>query len=302
MLRVSNADSPATQWGAAVFPHMCKIVAGCDVDQAKYAAMHRPSSSICDLAAPAFNKAIDERCRQTAEEERSTINPRASTRPSSRILDVMVHSRTSNGPRLGLLQVKVHPSPAWVAAPKFPAFASSTSISTSIRFGSANPCPTGLRRYPANDRKARRAIRARTKEHIERLERELERELEELKSKQSGDQTVQELLRLNKALEEELMRLKENMGLSLPDELLLTSIVYDDNLSTGSDAIPSPRGSPFPGDYNSFPGYSQQYVPLSNNCESWAGTVSCPVPSNISSPSSSADNYSAGYIQSAGPS
>jgi hypothetical protein len=47
------------------------------------------------------------------------------------------------------------------------------------------------------------------------LERELERELEELKSKQSGDQTVQELLRLNKALEEELMRLKENMGVPM---------------------------------------------------------------------------------------
>ena len=87
----------------------------------------------------------------------------------------------------------------------------------------------------------------------------------------------------------------------MPDELLLTSIVYDDNLSTGSDAIPSPRGSPFPGDYNSFPGYSQQYVPLPNNCESWAGTVSCPVPSNISSSSSSADDYSAGYIPISGP-
>ncbi|KAH6883449.1 hypothetical protein B0T10DRAFT_540109 [Thelonectria olida] len=150
---------------------------------------------------------------------------------------------------------------------------------------------------------------ARTKEHIERLERELE----ELKSKQSGDQTVQELLRRNKALEEELMRLKENMGvpmtsspcsapgltprqLSLPDELLLTSTIYNDNLSTGSDAIPSPRESPFPGDYNSLPDYSQQYVPLSNNCESWASTVPCPVPSNVSSRSSSADDYSAGHI------
>ncbi|KAH6883812.1 hypothetical protein B0T10DRAFT_579835 [Thelonectria olida] len=169
--------------------------------------------------------------------------------------------------------------------------------------------PSQLARKRANDREAQRAIRARTKEHIERLERELE----ELKSKQSGDQTVQELLRRNKALEEELMRLKENMGvpmtsspcsapgltprqLSLPDELLLTSTIYNDNLSTGSDAIPSPRESPFPGDYNSLPDYSQQYVPLSNNCESWASTVPCPVPSNVSSRSSSADDYSAGHI------
>jgi hypothetical protein len=80
------------------------------------------------------------------------------------------------------------------------------------------------------------------------------------------------------------------------------STVYDDNLSTGSGAMPSPRTSPFPsGDYNSLPDYGQQYVPISNNCESWANTV--PVPSNVSSPSSSAntDDYSAGYIPTSVP-
>ncbi|KAJ4137857.1 hypothetical protein NW754_001501 [Fusarium falciforme] len=165
--------------------------------------------------------------------------------------------------------------------------------------------PSQLARKRATDREAQRAIRARTKEHIQRLERELM----ELKSKQSGDQTVQELLRRNKALKEELMRLKENLGvpitsspylaltprqLSLPNKLLLTLTVYNDNLSTHSDAITGPRGSPF--HYNSLPDYSQQYVPLPNSCESWASTISCPVPSNASSPSSSADNYSASCI------
>jgi hypothetical protein len=159
----------------------------------------------------------------------------------------------------------------------------------------------------------------------------LERELEERKSKQSSDQTVQELLRRNKALEEELMQLKENMGvpmtsspysasginprqlsspdeisltstvLSSPDELLLTSTAYDGNLGSGSDAILSPRGSPFPGDYNYLPDYSQQYVPLPINCESWVSTVPCPVLFDVSSPSSSADNYSAGYIPTSVP-
>ncbi|KAI8666724.1 hypothetical protein NCS57_00898600 [Fusarium keratoplasticum] len=157
--------------------------------------------------------------------------------------------------------------------------------------------PSQLARKRANDREAQRAIRARTKEHIERLERELE----ELKSKQSRDQTVQELLRRNKALEEELMRLKETMGVSMTSSPYSTP-VYDDNLSSGSGAIPSPRGSPFPsGDYNSLPDYGQQYVPLPNNCESWANTVPCPVPSNVSSPSSSADDYSAGYIPTSVP-
>ncbi|KAM5372805.1 hypothetical protein ACJA88_008942 [Fusarium oxysporum] len=180
--------------------------------------------------------------------------------------------------------------------------------------------PSQLARKRANDREAQRAIRARTKEHIDRLERELE----DLKSKQSRDQTVQELLRRNQALEEELMRLKENMGVSMtsspysapgtalsvsiptsssPHNSILTSpSVYDDNLSTGSGAIPSPRGSPFPsGDYSPIPDYGQQYVPLPNNCESWASTVPCPVPSNVSSPSSSADDYSAGYIPTSVP-
>ncbi|ESU08092.1 hypothetical protein FGSG_12169 [Fusarium graminearum PH-1] len=78
--------------------------------------------------------------------------------------------------------------------------------------------------------------------------------------------------------------------------------VYDDNLSSGSGAVPSPRGSPFPsGDYSPIPDYGQQYVPLPTNCESWANTVPCPVPSNVSSPSSSADDYSAGYIPTSVP-
>lgn len=181
--------------------------------------------------------------------------------------------------------------------------------------------PSQLARKRANDREAQRAIRARTKEHIERLERELE----DLKSKQSRDQTVQELLRRNKALEDELMRLRENMGVGMtsspysapggesPQEMPLITLaavsntpalVFDDNLSTGSGAIPSPRTSPFPsGDYNSLPEYNQQYVHMPNNCESWANTIPVSVPSNVSSPSSSAntDEFSAGYIPTSVP-
>ena len=138
----------------------------------------------------------------------------------------------------------------------------------------------------------------------------MERELEQLKSKQGCDQIVQELLRHNKALEEELTRLKGNMGvtmtsspgtassiiprqLSLPDELLLTSTVYD--------AIPSPGKSPGDGDHSSLPDFSQHYVPLSNNCQTWASTVPCPVPSNVLIPPSSADDCTAGYIPTSVP-
>ncbi|KAF4332924.1 hypothetical protein FBEOM_13271 [Fusarium beomiforme] len=167
--------------------------------------------------------------------------------------------------------------------------------------------PAQLARKRANDREAQRAMRARTKEHIERLERELA----ELKSNQGRDQTVQELLRRNEAIEKELIRLKEIMGapmaslsspelgltprqLSFPDKLL-TSTACNGNLSTRSDAIPSPYRSPFLGDYNSLPDYSQQYNLLSSNCESLASTVSCTIPSNVSTLSSAGD-CSAGYI------
>lgn len=72
--------------------------------------------------------------------------------------------------------------------------------------------PSQLARKRANDREAQRAIRARTKEHIERLEREIE----ELKNRHSRDETVQELLRRNKALEQELAALRETVGLQAP--------------------------------------------------------------------------------------
>ncbi|KAH7231023.1 hypothetical protein BKA59DRAFT_461325 [Fusarium tricinctum] len=163
-----------------------------------------------------------------------------------------------------------------------------------------------LARKRANDREAQRAIRIRTKEHIERLERELV----ELRSNQRRDQTIQDLLRRNTAIERELIRLKEIMGAataslsshetlltaqqSLCPDKLSTSAVCNGNLSTGNDAIPST--TPFSRDYNILYDYSQQYIPLSNNCGHLASTISCTNPSNISTPSSTG-GYSAGQIQ-----
>jgi hypothetical protein len=69
--------------------------------------------------------------------------------------------------------------------------------------------PAQLARKRANDREAQRAIRARTKEHIENLEREID----ELRSQKSRDQTVQELLGRNRALENEVRRLRESLGI-----------------------------------------------------------------------------------------
>ncbi|PHH81984.1 hypothetical protein CDD82_7369 [Ophiocordyceps australis] len=181
--------------------------------------------------------------------------------------------------------------------------------------------PSQLARKRANDREAQRAIRARTKEHIERLERELE----ELRSSHSRDRTVQELLRRNRALEDELRRIKDNLGPSLTsspystpagtdyftstgrDSILCQSSlqrltpcpsVYDDNLSvTSSGAMPSPQMSPMPSgaEYTSVPDYSHQaYVALPKNCESWASSLPASgIPSSVPSPCSSvnADEY-----------
>lgn len=183
--------------------------------------------------------------------------------------------------------------------------------------------PSQLARKRANDREAQRAIRARTKEHIERLERELE----ELKSERGRDQsqTVQELLRKNKALEEELFKLRESMGVpngqSYPNSGTAASIasssawlplvradsapVYDDNLSSISGAVPSPRSSPFPsnGDYNVMQELGPSYVPMPDASESWGPGIPVSVPSTVSSPSSSAntDEYGAGYIPTSVP-
>lgn len=183
--------------------------------------------------------------------------------------------------------------------------------------------PSQLARKRANDREAQRAIRARTKEHIERLEQELA----ELKCHQSRDKTVQELLRRNKALEEELMRLRESMGLpissspysapagttgAISDDALDMYLgrltpgpsVYDDNLSSGSGAIPSPRLSPMTSsDFGSLPEYGQHYVPLSNSCETWASTLPHPGVSNHSTPSSpgNGDEYNSAYIPTSVP-
>ncbi|KAG5991786.1 hypothetical protein E4U43_003936 [Claviceps pusilla] len=186
--------------------------------------------------------------------------------------------------------------------------------------------PSQLARKRANDREAQRAIRARTKEHIERLEHELE----ELRSNHGRDKTVQDLIRRNKALEEELRQLKESMGVAInsspysaptgtafshtlgdlqaclashqPQQLLTPCpSAYDDSCG----AVPSPRMSPLPtgrADYISdYSQATQQYVPMPN-CEAWASTLPSSVPSPSSSVNTEEYGPAAGYIPTSVPS
>ncbi|KAM0521339.1 hypothetical protein ACHAPE_002819 [Trichoderma viride] len=164
--------------------------------------------------------------------------------------------------------------------------------------------PAQLARKRANDREAQRAIRARTKEHIERLERELA----DLKGVQSRDRKVQELLRRNKILEEEIARLREHLGYTATESSYSSNAaVYDGDLSSSSGAVPSPRVSPLPsGDFRQIPDYAQQsYGHITSAAsEQWPSSVPPnPVLGNIPSPSSPAhgDEYNVGYIPTSVP-
>lgn len=184
--------------------------------------------------------------------------------------------------------------------------------------------PSQLARKRANDREAQRAIRARTKEHIERLERELE----ELKSQRSGDEKYQELLRTNKALQKEIRTLRESMGLphnsqyppvgefhstpppppllgalleSRREKIAADSVSCEENLSMPNSEVPS-RASSYghsaPTDYKQPQEYGAPYLSTPEPSDSWAGTIPVSVPaSNGSSPSSSGpiEEYN-GYI------
>ncbi|KAI0206799.1 hypothetical protein F4808DRAFT_466743 [Astrocystis sublimbata] len=147
--------------------------------------------------------------------------------------------------------------------------------------------PSQLARKRANDREAQRAIRARTKEHIENLEREID----ELRSQQSRDQTVRDLLGRNRALEEEVKRLRETLGIRTGGPGMQYSNSYHD-----SSAHQSPYGQSTP----EYPMVSD--LPPYNNVHDttnvWPGSVSVSLPSTVSSPSSPAapEDYNNNYF------
>ncbi|ROW08186.1 hypothetical protein VPNG_06896 [Cytospora leucostoma] len=151
--------------------------------------------------------------------------------------------------------------------------------------------PSQLARKRANDREAQRAIRARTKEHIERLECELE----ELKSKQNRDETVQDLLKRNKALESELKRLRKSMGLPHTDPY--PSSVYENELpSISSSHVPSLSSSYGHSVRTPSDGYGYSHIPTPEPSEPWSTSIPVTVPSTVSSPSSSGPMDDYGYI------
>ncbi|KAI0098922.1 hypothetical protein GGR51DRAFT_536938 [Nemania sp. FL0031] len=147
--------------------------------------------------------------------------------------------------------------------------------------------PSQLARKRANDREAQRAIRARTKEHIENLEREID----ELRSQQSRDQTVRDLLGKNRALEEEVRRLRESLGIRNAGPGLQYPNSYN-----SSSSQPSPYGHSTP-EYPIVPDLPP-YSNVHDTTNVWPASVPCSLPSTVSSPSSPAapDDFGGNYF------
>ena len=159
--------------------------------------------------------------------------------------------------------------------------------------------PSQLARKRANDREAQRAIRARTKEHIESLERQVE----ELRSQQGRDRVVQELLRRNKALEDELRRLRESVG--LPSHGGSAGSIYTNSSAYSSASLRTPPLYPAMPDYHAMhDGHHGPYAHMTEPGEAWPQTTMPGSVSTVSSPSSrsteeyGANNYLSNGIQS----
>ncbi|KAK3937411.1 hypothetical protein QBC46DRAFT_411179 [Diplogelasinospora grovesii] len=198
--------------------------------------------------------------------------------------------------------------------------------------------PVQLARKRANDREAQRAIRARTKEHIERLEREVQ----ELRSAPNRQQPIdraqqgeyQLLLRKNRELERQLKYYKttfERLGLPLapgghgPYNPAVycpppnPAAVYDALDSVRGSGVSSRASSSFgahattPAEFSPAPasfaaGSPYQHLPTPEPCESaWALPPVCtsvPASSVASSPCSSTgrpDDFVPGYTPTSVP-
>jgi hypothetical protein len=186
--------------------------------------------------------------------------------------------------------------------------------------------PQQLTRKRANDREAQRAIRLRTRQHIQQLE-ETVKELQNKKLQERlRDSELQKLLERNGQLEREVAALRGE-GRPYPVPGMSPSPAFESRLSDltlsdpgfDPDGLP-PAGSAVPGrapsiaqirpDYSGPPPLGASYLPTPEPCETWPTTVvpassAVTMPSGVSSPCSSAgagDEYVANYIPMSVPS
>lgn len=159
--------------------------------------------------------------------------------------------------------------------------------------------PEKLAQKRASDREAQRKIRARTKEYIERLEKEIEQlKSQKCRDQKSRDRTIQSLLRRNEAMEKELVELKQGIELleqvlpsdnSVPYHLQTTEpVAYstlpldENNRLAGDDASCYPQGSQLLMNNNGITEYTRLQNPSSSDPEGSGSSANCPETSIMS--------------------
>ncbi|KAG5656056.1 hypothetical protein KAF25_001626 [Fusarium avenaceum] len=156
--------------------------------------------------------------------------------------------------------------------------------------------PEKLAQKRASDREAQRKIRARTKEYIDRLEKEIE----QLKSQKCRDQkwrdcTIQSLLRRNEAMEKELVELKQGIELlekvphsddsvshrpQITEPVAYSTLPLDENNHlAGDEASCYPQGSQFLMNNNGITEYTRLQNPSSSDQQGSESSAHCPEPS-----------------------
>ncbi|KAK4133781.1 hypothetical protein BT67DRAFT_43692 [Trichocladium antarcticum] len=166
--------------------------------------------------------------------------------------------------------------------------------------------PQQLTRKRANDREAQRAIRLRTRQHIQQLE-ETVKELQNRKLQERlRDAELQKLVERNGQLEREVAALRgEGRPYPVPG--------FDpDGLPPAGSAVRgrAPSIAQMRPEYSGPPPLGPSYLPTPEPCEAWPTTVvptssAVTLPSGVSSPCSSAgpgDEYVANYIPMSVPS
>lgn len=163
--------------------------------------------------------------------------------------------------------------------------------------------PEKLAQKRAKDKEAQRNIRARRKQYIDRLEKEIEQlKSQKFQDQKSRDRTIQGLLRHNEAIERELVELKG--GIELLEQVLPSddSMSYhpqmtepirystlplgENNRLAGDEASCYPHSSQFLMNNDGITEYTRLLYPSSSDQEGSISSSNCPEPPIMSKLSS----------------
>ncbi|UNI18058.1 hypothetical protein JDV02_004354 [Purpureocillium takamizusanense] len=158
--------------------------------------------------------------------------------------------------------------------------------------------PAQLERKRANDRETQRAIRARTRDYITYLEQEVEKlKIQEACSKTRDDAaTVQQLVQKNKALQEEIARLRQELCSA---SVTPTTLAFPpQSVEHASVAVASVGGSPLSAFTSNGPDWEDGLVARPGSVPTWgpmhASLSSCSLAPPPPAPSTAAPSNRSG--------